>query len=208
MTTTTVTPAPAPQFRINEHDRVSALLAALVTLIALLAGSLLRNSVESRTKSYTDPSGVVLTYPDTWRLDNSDAASGAVRVRESEPVDYPTTFEARWIAIDPAAKDEEVLSTVANTLALNRGQNMVAFKMYELSGGQTIKGLPGAIDTFVFVDNPGGAFQEKLPSVVLGEDQLARKGNRVYVFSLLTTEAARNHYLPLFRAFVESAKLP
>lgn len=200
--------AATPQFRINARDRLSALLTILVTLIALLAGSLLRNAVESRTKTYADPSGVAVTYPAAWRLDSSDAAGGVVRVTDAESTAYPTVFQVRWIAVDPAAKDDEVLAAVANTLALNRGQELTAFKMFDLTAGQVVKGLPGAISSFVFVDTSGDPFQEKLPTVVLGDDQLARKGNRVYVFSMLSTEGARTQHLPMFGAFVESAKLP
>lgn len=217
MTTTTAPananpPAPAaaraPQFRINQRDQLSALLTIIVTLIALLLGLLLRNSVEARTKAYADPSGVSIQYPDQWRLNTSEASAGLLVARDDSAPGYPATFEMRWLPADPQAADEEVLANAANTLALNRGRDLAAFQLFEIAGGENVKDLPGAKASYVFVDTSGGAFQERLPAVVLGEDLLARKGNRVYVFSMLATEADRPGILPLFRAFVESAKLP
>jgi hypothetical protein len=169
---------------------------------------LLRNSVEARTKAYTDTSGVGIQYPEGWRLNTSQAAAGVLVVRDDNALGYPATFEARWLPADLQTADEEALANAANTLALNRGRDLAAFQLFEVAGGETVKGLPGARASYVFVDTSGGAFEERLPAVVLGEDVLARKGNRVYVFSMLATEDDQTGVQPLFRAFVESAQLP
>ena len=204
--------SPAPQFRIDWRDRVSALLTIAVTLVALLLGLLLRNSVEARTRSYADASGVGIQYPAWWRLNTDEAAAGILSVRDADAPGYPTTFELRWLAVDPQAGDEEALAGAANTLALNRGRDLAAFQLYEVvvepDAAGMAHGLPGAEATYVFVDAGGGPFQERLPAVVLGQDVLLRKGGRAYVFSLLATEENRPDALSLFRAFVESAKLP
>jgi len=201
-------PAAAPSFRITERDRWSNLLAVGLAAIALLAGLLVRDSAMNRTQAYTDPSGVTFAYPAGWRVNASEAEAGVLRIREHAPSGYPTTFELRWMPVDPAAGDADALATAANTLALNRGRDYAAFQLFDILAGQTVKGLPGATASCVFVDAGGNAFQEQLPSVVLCEDRLARQDDRVYIFSLLATEGNRADDLPAFRAFVESAKLP
>ena len=206
--TTNAMPAKPPAFRINTRDQYSAYLAILVTLVAILAGLLWRNSVEARTKTHTDPSGVEIQYPDLWRLDATNAEAGVLRVSDTSATDYPTAFELRWIPVAADSKDEDALATAANTLALNRGRDLSSFKLFEVQAGQTVKGLPGATATYVFVYDPTSLFQEGIPAVVLGEDLLVRKGDRVYVFSLLATRENRDQAQAMFRAFVESARLP
>lgn len=207
-TQTPSTPRSAPMFRINTRDRVSALLAVIVTLVAILAGLLWRNMVEARTRSYADPSGVTIEYPESWRLDATGADIGLIRVSDTLAPEYPTTFELRWLPVAADATDEDALATALNTLALNRGRDLSAFKLLDSQTGQTVKELPGAAASFVFVHDPAGMFQQGIPAVVLGDDLLARKGDRVYVFSLLAARGNRALAEQRFGAFVDSARLP
>ena len=50
--------------------------------------------------------------------------------------------------------------------------------------------------------------QESVPVVVLGEDRFVRKGDKVYVLSMQTTEANRAQALVQFDRFASSAVLP
>ena len=198
----------APVFRINTRDQMSALITVIVALVAILAGLLWRNGVEARTRSYAAPSGMTIEYPESWRLDATSADIGLIRVSDPLATEYLTTLEARWLPVAPDAGDEEALATAVNTLALNRGRDLSSFKMLDMQAGQTIKALPGAVMSFVFVYDPTSLFQEGIPAVVLGDDLLARKGERVYVFSLLAARENRDLAEQRFRAFVESARLP
>ena len=56
---------------------------------------------------------------------------------------------------------------------------------------------------FVYVNTPSNALQGNIPSVMLGEDWLVLKGDKVYVFTLHSTQANRDTALPLFEKFVE-----
>ncbi len=206
--TTQTTTRNAPVFRINTRDQMSALLTVIVALVAILAGLLWRNAVEARVKSYADPAGVTIEYPEAWRLDATSADTGFIRVSDSLATEYPTTFELRWLPVPADAGDEDALATAVNTLALNRGRDLSSFKLLDVQAGQTIKALPGATVSFVFVYDPTSLFQEGIPAVVLGDDLLARKGERVYVFSLLAARENRDLAEQRFRAFVESARLP
>ncbi len=198
----------APVFRINTRDQMSALLTVIVALVAILAGLLWRNAVEARVKSYADPSGVTIAYPESWRLDATNADTGLIRVSDALAAEYPTAFELRWLPVAHDAEDADALATALNTLALNRGRELSAYKLLDTQTGQSVKGLPGAAASFVFVYDPTSLFQQGIPAVVLGEDLLARKGERVYVFSLLAARENRDLAEQRFQAFVESARLP
>lgn len=215
MTSTTPTiPAAAPaasgtqRFRVNQHDRTSLILSLLVTAIALIAGLVLRNAVESRTQTYKTPEGVTIQYPDTWRLNTTNATSGIVSAKDSAAQSFATTLELRVVSVDQAAKDDEALSYAANQVALNRGQEQSSFKVFDLTTGQTVKGLPAATSSFVFVSDAGGALQEGLPVVVLGKDTLVRKGGTVYIFSALSTEENDAQATAQLQSFVDAAQLP
>jgi hypothetical protein len=206
--TPTAIPAAAPHFRINNHDRISLILTLAVTAIALIAGLALRSAVESRTKAYKTSEGVTIHYPESWRLNTADASSGVVSARDSAAQSFATTLELHVVGVDTAAKDDEALSFAVNQVALNRGQGQSSFKIFGLVPGQTIRGLPGATSSFVFVSDTSSAMQEGLPVVVLGDDTLVRKGGAVYIFSAESTEENHAQATTQLKAFVDSAQLP
>jgi hypothetical protein len=209
MTTRTVDFIPVlPRVRIDRRDQISLVATVLLFLAALAGAAGLRHAVESRTRTYATPAGLVLFYPDRWILDDSEAAKGMVRLTEARPSSYPAQFEARWIAVDPTAPDAVVLASVSNSLALNRGREHVGFKMHGSRPGQVRPDLAGVTYTYVFVDDPVRPFEASLPRVVLGEDRMVRRGGRVYVFSLLASPPDRPRQLPRFDTFVKSARFP
>jgi hypothetical protein len=200
----------SPTFRVNKKDRLSTLLTIAVTVVALMVGLLLRNGVESRTKAFQTSEGISVQYPAAWRLSSAESTPSGVIVqaRDVNAQDFPTTLELRTVAVEPTATDEDALGLAAGQVALNRAQNLADFKMFDILTGQTVKGLPGATTSFVFVNTSGNALQEDLPVVVLGDDILVRKGGTVYVFSLLSSEENRPQSMAMLRAFVDSAQLP
>jgi hypothetical protein len=204
-TTTVVT---VPRARVTRRDWASAALVVLLTLVALAVGLALRSSVENRSKSYTDSSGVTLHYPESWQLSAPKAAGGTVLIRDLSAKGYPTTLGFSSVAVNAQAQDADALSVVANNLAISRGQDLTSYKLFGVTSGQTIKGMPGAKTRYVFVDTPANAFQQAVPAVVRGDDYLVRKGANVYVFSLNTTDENRADALPIFERFVETAQLP
>jgi hypothetical protein len=190
-------------------DDVSTLLVVGITLLALLLGLFLRNSVDARTVAYTDPAGVGIKYPDTWHLDDSQAAGGIVRVTAARTGGSPTAFEVQRVVVDASVPTTATLTNVANDLAATRARDLTAFKLFSITTKDVqIKGQPGAKTEYVYVTNPGSAIRQTIPTVMLGEDWLVHKGGNVYVFSYQATEANRDEARSLFEKFVESAQLP
>ena len=211
-TVRTVTTAPRP----TTNERVSALLVVLVTLAALIAGFLLRDSAESATRSFTTPYNLTVAYPDGWRINDSDAAN---RVVMSEPGSgrFPTTFEVTNVVVDASAPFTDVLGTVGQNLATSRGADLTAYKVLNIQN-QTgdannrtplmIKGLPAMITRYAYVSTPNSVLTEGLPTVVVGTDYLLRKDARVYIFTVQSTEENEADARARFERFVLDARIP
>lgn len=217
-TVTTVTPAP----RATTNERLSALLVVMITVAALIAGFLLRNSVEGATRSFATPYNLTIAYPDGWRIDSSDP--NRVVVREAGSGRFPTTFEVASILVDASAPVTQVLGTVSQGLAVSRGTDLTAYRVLDIQtvevrngeqvmlNGQpvplTIKGQPAIKTRYAFVTTPTSAFTEGLPTVVVGRDYLIHKGNRVFVFTAQSTEENEANTSARFEQFVQDARLP
>lgn len=214
MVTTVRTAAPTPRRTTNE--RVSALLVVLVTLVALVAGFILRNSAETATRSYTTPYNLTVSYPEGWRIDDSDAAN---RVVMSEPGSgrFPTTFEVTNVVVDASAPFTDVLGTVGQNLATSRGADLTAYKVLDIQNQEvvngnrvplTIKSLPAMITRYAYVTTPNSVFTAGIPTVVVGTDYLIRQGGRVYIFTVQATEQNQDDALARFERFVQDARIP
>lgn len=188
--------------RVDGRDTLSAAATLGLAAVSLVAGLLVRNSVESRVKSYADPSGMQIAYPANWRLDTRLAADGVIRAREAGG-DSGAAFELHSIAIDPKLDDKSAFAQVAASLALNRARDLTAFRSFELAAAPG-----GAVGAFAFVTGPGGAMQESLPVVMLGEDRFVRRDGRMYVLTLLTSESDSEINRARFERFAQSAVLP
>jgi hypothetical protein len=214
MVTTVRTATHAPRRTTNE--RVSALLVVLVTLAALIGGFLMRNAAESATRSFTTPYNLTVAYPDGWRINDADAAN---RVVMSDPGSgrFPTTFEVTSIVVDATASFTDVLGSVGQNLATSRGADLTAYKVLDIQNqvvqngnrvGMTIKGLPAMITRYAFVSTPQSVLTEGIPTVVVGTDYLLLKGNRVYVFTVQSTEENEADAKARFERFVQDASIP
>jgi RsiW-degrading membrane proteinase PrsW (M82 family) len=208
------------ELHAEERDlgNTNSLMAAIaVTAVAVVLGLAARDSFESRTQTHADASGLAISYPNWWALDKRDAANGTLRARDADATGFPTTLEVQVIPIDDKFKDEAAIATAAAQLNVNRSQSLGSLKVFDLEVFElnseppkikSIKGLPAGTSSYVFVSSKGTLQQESLPAVVLGDDTFVRKGNKVYVFTLHSTEANRPMALPKYQAFIASAKLP
>ena len=199
---------PTPRQGISALEVLSGLLVLALTLAALLAGLLLRNSVESRVKTYSDPSGWSLQYPDGWQVNATDAERGIVRVRDLTSGRFPTTIEVRRVVVDASAPATETLGFVSDSLSTDRGRELTAFKVFSVRGDLTLKDRPAAESRYVFVNAPTTAFQENVPAVVMGKDYLIHKGDKVYIFTLHATEPNFDAAQSTLDRVVEGAELP
>ncbi len=192
---------------------LSTTLVILITLAALAVGFFLRNSVVTATKSYTTPYRATVSYPDGWRVDAADANN---RVTFSDPGSgrFATMLELSSVLVSASATDTETLGTVSQSVSTSRGSDLTAYRVLSIDGNSkgkgfpTVKGLPAIKTTYAFVSTSNNAFSNSLPTTVIGRDYLVRKGDRVYIFTVQSTEANQDDASADFDRFVDSAQLP
>ena len=207
--------------RVTRADTVSLLLTFGVTVLALILGLFIWNAVVGGTKTYTDVTGVRINFPANWVSSDSglvNNTAGTIVAKPDVKSNQPfTLFRIERVTVDQSAPATTTLGLVANDLITTRGRELNAFKVLESNGFTgtgankqplQIKGQPAYRLEYVFVDSPNNALGGGLPKVIIGEDRLVLKGDKVYVFSVQSTDADRDSVVPLFDNFVESAVLP
>ncbi|MGA7731744.1 MAG: hypothetical protein WCD37_10800 [Chloroflexia bacterium] len=207
--------------RVNPMDTTSLLLTFGVTVVALILGMFIWNGVVGGTRTYTDATGVRVTLPGNWVSSDSgliNNTAGTIVAKPDVKSNQPfTLFQVERVTVDANAPATTTLGLVANDLATTRGRELNAFRVLESTGFTgsgtnkqplQIKGLPGYRLEYVFVDTPNNALSGNIPKVIIGEDRLVRKGDKVYVFSVRSTDSDRATVLPWFDNFVETAVLP
>lgn len=207
--------------RLNPMDTTSLLLTFGVTVVALLLGMVLMNSVVGATSTHTDATGLKITYPSNYTLNDSGAATdsaGDIVISSGiKSGDVSTKLLLTRVTVDASATDTITLGLVANDRTTTNGRQLNAFKVLDSSGftGKgadkkpiMINGLPGYKVQYVYVTSSANPLAGGIPKVIIGDDWLVRKGDKVYVFTLQSTEANRAAALPIFESFVSSAVLP
>jgi hypothetical protein len=206
---------------VNTMDTTSLFLTFGVTIVALILGIFVMNSVVGATSTYTDASGVKITYPSSYTLSDSGLATGTVGdIVVSSGIksgDVSTKFLLSRVAVDANSPATATLGLVANDRTTTNGSQLNAFKVLDSIGytGKDadkkpleINGMPGYKVQYVYVTSSSNLSSGSIPKVIIGDDWLVRKGDKVYIFSLQSTEANRAAAQPVFESFVNSAQLP
>src|SRR5438067_635829 len=116
--------------QVNRQDTISTLLVVGLTVLALIVGLFIWNSVVTKTTTYTDATGLKLTYPAGWVSQDTGFSSGtAGTVTVSQRAGSLTKFEVQRVAVDASAPATSTLSLVANNLATTRAQTLGSFKV-------------------------------------------------------------------------------
>ncbi len=178
--------AETPQ--INANDRTTLLLTIALVIVALAAGYGLKQSVEGRVNRAPAADGVVFAYPDGWRFDTSDAANATLSARDIVSPSYPTSITLRWVPVQAGEDNVAAFKRASRELAIAHARELTMYRPTEDPATIPIRGDVGTALSYAFIAN-GGALQSRIPAVVLGEDRLLRKGDRVYIFSLQAAEA-------------------
>lgn len=179
------------------------LLAAIgITAVALLLGLVQRNAVLGETKTATG-AGATVAYPATWRL---STGATEVQARNDGAGGYQTTLTLRSIKVDAELTDVQAISEASNQLAVERGADRVAFKVFDLSTDHKLKGYASATARYGFAAERGTFLQESLPVVITGDDTYVRNGDTVQVMTLETPASNRSSVMPRYRRFVSSIK--
>jgi len=171
--------------RAARRDRYVNWVVIGVTVLALILGWLVKVAAEGRTVLY-EGDGLSAQYPAEW-VRAKVQAPVLLQLEDRWAVPYRTTLR---LERRPAPTGmEKILSTVYNTLALERGRGWTAYRVLASDGSVEVAGTIGMHLTFAYVETNPNPFLETVPVVMYGEDYLFPIGDQVYVATLTAAEA-------------------
>ncbi len=179
----------------------SDLLALGTTLLALLGGLALRESVLTETVFYEDPAaGISAQRPANWLVD----AQGDYVFRVQDPAARPfkTALQVAVITIGPDATGRNVL----DTLTLKRSAVLSGYRVLSVADPVATPHGPGAEMRYAFVASDASPFLETLPVVVMGVDVVYRKGDQAVVVSYMAEAEEFDRQYFRFEQFLASLR--
>jgi hypothetical protein len=194
MTATTI-----PTKTNSTSQRFADWAVIVITMVALLAGWLFKNSVESRSVPVT-VSGISAQTPQGWLL-NSAKGNEILHVTDPLSSGFGTTYTIENIPIAPDATMDQVVSL----LILDRGQALTAFRLLEQKK-VTVSGRTAYEISYVYVESNPDLTHNDIPNIVRGLDYIFLNGDHAIVAAYWADENAFNSDLGRFHQFLGSLK--
>ncbi|HEY5270920.1 MAG TPA: hypothetical protein VII97_11320 [Anaerolineales bacterium] len=170
-----------------------------VSVVALLAGWLIKNSVESRSIPF-EGSGITAQTPRGWLM---TSVQGNEILHVSDPLSsgFGTTYSIENI---PTASDATV-GQVVSLLTLQRGQALTAFRVLEQKQ-VTVFGQAAYEVGYVFVESNPNLTHNDIPNIVRGLDYIFLNGDHAILATYWADEKAFESDLGRFQQFLSSLK--
>jgi hypothetical protein len=178
---------------------------AILVVVALALGWLLRSQVEGRTHSFTSANPpLTMSYPATWR--NTASLDGALlRVENAQTASaYKTNMTIDSRELDPASPP--TLQELVDRRIVQHG-NLTGYHLLS-SAERDIQGARSGVLDYAYVvqpiDTPRSA---SLPVVVHAREYVVPTKDRTYYFTLAAPESEFARASEEFDRSVEGAKL-
>jgi hypothetical protein len=170
-----------------------------ITVVALLAGWLFKNSVESRSVPFT-AAGISAQTPQGWLL-NSAQGNEILHVTDPLSRGFGTTYTIENMPIASGATMDQVVSL----LILDRGQALTAFRVLE-QNKVTVSGRAAFEVSYVYVESNPNLTHNELPNIVRGMDYIFLNGDHAIVATYWADENTFDSDLGRFQQFLGSLK--
>ncbi len=170
-----------------------------VTVVALLAGWLIKNSVESRSVPF-EASGISAQIPQGWLMASAEG-NGILHVTDPLSSGFGTTYSIDNI---PTASDATIGQTVS-LLILERGQALTAFRVLDQKQ-VTVFGRAAYEIDYVYVESNPNLTHNQIPNIVRGLDYIFLNGDHAIVATYWADENAFESDLGRFQRFLSSLK--
>ncbi len=188
-----------PSKTISTGYRFADWAVIAVTVVALLAGWLTKNSVESRSVPF-EGSGISAQTPQGWLM---TSAQGNEILHVTDPLSsgFGSTYIIQNI---PVAADSTVGQAVS-LLTLERGQALTAYRILEQKQ-VTVFGQAAYEVGYVFVESNPNLTHNEIPNIVRGLDYIFLNGDHAIVATYWADEKAFESDLGRFQRFLNSLK--
>ena len=192
MTTTSL-----PSKNKSASLQITEWVVIIVTVAALLAGWLLKNSVENRSVPF-EASGIFAQTPRGWLM-TSLQGNEILHVTDPLSSGFGTTYSIENI---PVAPDASVGQTVS-LLTLQRGQALTAYRVLEQKH-VTVFGRAAYEINFVYVESNPNLTHNDIPNIVRGLDYIFLNGDHAILATYWADEKAFDSDLGRFQRFLGS----
>jgi hypothetical protein len=181
----------------------SALLAQwsviAVTVVALLAGWLVKNSVESRSVPF-EASGITAQTPQGWLMTR---AQGNEILHVTNP--FSNGFGTTYILQNIPVASDGTVGQVVSLLNLYRGQALTAFRVLDQKP-VTVFGRAAYEISYVFVESNPDLTHNEIPNVVRGLDYIFMNGDHAVTATFWADENSFDSDLGRFQQFLNTLK--
>ncbi|PIV26731.1 MAG: hypothetical protein COS37_04905, partial [Anaerolineae bacterium CG03_land_8_20_14_0_80_58_20] len=168
--------------KLSLGDRYSEIAVALLTLVALLAGWLTMNRVQSRALPF-QADGVSASVPSGW-IQSEPGSDVILQARERASSGFQTNYTiTRQLTSADGGQNEAV-----SLLTLQYGQELTAFRIL---GQQavTVNGREAIEIAYAYVESDPNVSHAGLPVVVRGADTIFLTDQGAIIVSYRASEA-------------------
>jgi hypothetical protein len=183
--------------KLSLGDRYSEITVILLTLVALLAGWLIMDSVQSRTLPF-DAKGIKASVPAGW-IQSEPGGDVIVQARERASTGFQTTYMVtRQLTTAEGGQNEAV-----SLLTLKYGQELTAFRILDQQKVST-GGREAYEITYAYVESNPNMTHVDLPVVVHGVDTIFFTDKGAVIVTYRASEAEYEGGLSAFHRFINS----
>jgi hypothetical protein len=185
--------------RKNNSALIADWAVIVLTLLALIAGSLVKSGVENRSVPF-EASGISAQTPLGW-MTTSVKGTEILHVTDLLSSGFGTTYILQDI---PVASDA-VVGQVVSLLTLQYGQELTAFRVLDQKQ-VTVYGQPAYEIGYVFVESNPNLTHNEIPNVVRGLDYIFMADGHAVVATYRAGESAYSSDLGRFLQFLRTLK--
>jgi hypothetical protein len=194
-----MTASSLPSKTLFKDDRLSEWMVIAITIVALLAGWMFKNNVESRSIPFTG-SGISAQTPQGW-LVTTTQGNEILHVTDPLSSGFGTTYIVENI---PVTTDSTV-GQVVSLLTMQRAQQLNSFRVL---GQQqvTVFGQSAFEVSYVFVESNPNLTHNEIPNVVRGLDYIFLDSGHAIVATYRADDKSFETDLGRFQLFLKSLK--
>ncbi len=185
--------------KVSLGDRYAEVAVVIVTIVAVLAGLLVRDNAISRSVPF-ELAGVQAAAPAGW-IQSAPEGDVLLNVRERNTFAYQTNYAISKLLLSADSGQLEV----ASFGTLEQAQTLNSYRLLD-QRTVTIGGREAYEVQYVFVESNPNVTHADLPVVVLGVDYYFTTADGAVVVSYRASQANFENGLARFHLFLESVQ--
>lgn len=185
--------------KISLGDRYAEIAVVVVTIVALLAGLLVKDNVTSRSVPFAS-FGIQAAAPADW-IQSAPEGDVVLKVRERNTFAYQTNYAISKLLL---SADSGRLEAVSLT-TLQQAQTLNSFRILD-QRTVTIGGREAYEVQYVFVESNPNITHADVPVIVLGVDYYFTTHDGALIVTYRAAQANFENGLARFHLFLESVQ--